>query len=80
MKTSEFQSFLERSSRYIERALNQEFDLHGNFFEEFQENEGTESAVSLIEGEFAPNKLRKIHTFQETTIMNRSVTSIDWSP
>jgi len=35
MKTSEFQGFLERSSRFIERALNQEFDLHGNFFEEF---------------------------------------------
>lgn len=33
MATNEFQSFLENSSRFVERALGAEFDIRGNFFE-----------------------------------------------
>ena len=34
MNTKEFESFLDNSSRFIERALGQEFNIRGDFFVE----------------------------------------------
>jgi hypothetical protein len=44
MASTEFQSFLVSSSRYIERALGSEFDIRGTFFdcEEEEEDDETE--------------------------------------
>ena len=33
MKSNEFMKFFDESSRLVERALDQEFDLRGNFFQ-----------------------------------------------
>lgn len=42
MKKKDFDEFLTKSSRLIERALNQEFDIMGEYFE----NEEDEAAIN----------------------------------
>lgn len=73
IKTPDFQGFFDNSSRLIERALGQEFNLMDEFFAEEDENKDNER---LERG----SKLQKKFIFQDKTEMTRAVTSIDWSP
>lgn len=45
MKQKDFGDFFAKSSRLIERALGQEFDLAGNFFEMTEETNEEEDKV-----------------------------------
>lgn len=73
IKTPDFQGFFQNSSRLIERALGQEFNLMDEFFAEEDENKDNDR---LERG----SKLHKKFVFQEKVEINRAVTSIDWSP
>lgn len=73
IKTPDFQGFFSNSSRLIERALGQEFNLMDEFFTEEDENKDNER---LERG----SKLHKKFVWQEKTELKRAVTSIDWSP
>ena len=56
----------------MERALGQEFNIMDDFFAEDDKEKGN------IKNE--KSKLTKKFTFQENELLNRAVTSIDWSP
>lgn len=73
IKSPDFQGFFSNTSRLIERALGQEFNLMDEFFAEEDENKDNER---LERG----SKLQKKFVFQEKTESSRAVTSIDWSP
>lgn len=74
MKQKDFTEFFAKSSRLIERALGQEFDLAGNFFEEIEENNEEEDKAQKGE------KVKYHFTFGQTEPIKRAITSIDWSP
>ena len=68
----DFEKFFDNSTRLIERALGQEFNLIDEFFaEDDGEKGGNKNEKS---------KLTKKFVFQEHDELNRAVTSIDWSP
>ena len=69
MKKKDFDEFLTKSSRLIERALNQEFDIMGEYFE----NEEDEAATNKY-------KITQQFIFQPNVLVKRAVTSMDWSP
>ena len=73
IKTPDFQGFFGTTSRLIERALGQEFNLMEDFFAEEDESKDNER---LERG----SKLQKKFVFQEKADIKRAVTSIDWSP
>lgn len=73
MKQTDFVGFFDNSSRMIERALGQEFNLMDEFFAEEDEGKDNER---LERG----SKLHKKFVFQDKIDSNRAVTSIDWSP
>jgi hypothetical protein len=73
MKRKDFDEFLTKTTRIVERALGQNFDVIGDFFAEEeddanlgQQNKREKIAQAFI---FAPNQHLK-----------RMVTSMDWSP
>lgn len=73
MKKKDFDEFLTKSSRLIERALNQEFDIMGEYFD----NEEDEAAINKHKkGE----KITQQFIFQPNVLVKRAVTSMDWSP
>ena len=73
MKKKDFDEFLTKSSRLIDRALNQEFDIMGEYFE----NEEDEAATNKYKkGE----KITQQFIFQPNVLVKRAVTSMDWSP
>jgi hypothetical protein len=74
MKQKNFCDFFAKSSRLIERALGQEFDLAGNFFEMIEENNEEEDKVQRGE------RCKYQFTFGQTEPIKRAITSIDWSP
>ena len=74
MKQKDFGEFFAKSSRLIERALGQEFDLAGNFFEAIDEtNEDDEKTQK-------GDRCKYQFTFGQTEPIKRAITSIDWSP
>ena len=73
MQKRGFEEFLTKSSRIIERALDQEFDVVGDFFEE-SDDEG--AAGKKQKGD----KITQQFIFQQNLHMKRAVTSMDWSP
>lgn len=73
MKKKDFDDFLTKSSRLIERALNQEFDIMGEYFE----NEDDEAATNKYK---KGDKITQQFIFQPNVLVKRAVTSMDWSP
>mmetsp|Transcript_2586 Transcript_2586/g.4338 ORF Transcript_2586/g.4338 Transcript_2586/m.4338 type:complete len:213 (+) Transcript_2586:321-959(+) len=71
MKTRGFDDFLSKTSRILERALDSEFDVVGDFFIEDDE--------SLIK-KSKKEKVTQQFVFQPNVQMKRAVNSIDWSP
>ena len=68
----DFEKFFDNSTRLIERALGQEFNLMDDFFTEDDGDKGTNKNEK--------SKLTRKFVFQENEVLNRAVTSIDWSP
>ena len=73
MKKKNFQDFLGKTSRIIERALDNQFDVIGDFFAEEDEEED-----GLIKKK--KEKITQQFMFQPNNHLKRSVTSMDWSP
>lgn len=73
MKKKNFQDFLGKTSRIIERALDNQFDVIGDFFAEEDEE-----ADGLIKKK--KEKITQQFMFQPNNHLKRSVTSMDWSP
>ena len=57
MKEKPFEDFLKKSSRIMERALNVEFDVVGNYFEDSENEEDQQKTVSK------GDKISKLFTF-----------------
>ena len=73
MKTKPFEDFMSRASRIVERALDQEFDVVGDFFEE-SDDEGATGKKQK------GDKITQQFIFQPNVQIKRAVTSMDWSP
>lgn len=73
MQKKGFEEFMSRTSRIVERALDQEFDVVGDFFEESDE-EGAGGKKQK------GDKITQQFIFQQNVQMKRAVTSMDWSP
>lgn len=64
---------MEKTSRIVERALDQEFDVIGDFFEEEDEEGATGKKQK-------GDKITQQFIFQPNMQVKRAVTSMDWSP
>lgn len=73
MKTKPFEDFMSKASRIVERALDQEFDVVGDFFEE-SDDEGATGKKQK------GDKITQQFIFQPNMHIKRAVTSMDWSP
>lgn len=74
MKQKDFENFINKTSRIMERALNQDFDITGAFFE--TDDSDQTKASSMIKGD----KITQMFTFQDDIPLKRAITSIEWSP
>jgi dynein intermediate chain len=73
MKRKDFNEFLNKTSRIVERALDHEFDVAGDFFKE-EDDDPSKMLASKRD------KITQAFVFQPNKQIKRSVTSIDWSP
>jgi len=74
MQQQDFQQFLAKSSRYIERALGAEFHFKGDFFVDNKDDEGGENRDVKV------GYVQKKFVFEDKKDYKRSITSLDWSP
>ena len=85
VRTKEFESFMEKTSKMVERALTGSEDILGPslFLDGLSEElDGEESANMLggIGGSNSRDKLVSLFTFMDEKQTNRTVTSLQWSP
>ncbi len=85
VRTKEFESFMDKTSKMIERALTGSEDILGPslFLEGLSETlEGEESSNNNLNGIGTNNrdKLVSMFTFMDEKQTNRTVTSLQWSP
>ena len=74
MARKDFNAFLEKTGRIIERALDQDFDVVGDFFAEDEEEDGEKR------NRMKNDKISQAFVFQPAKNLKRMVTSMDWSP
>ena len=71
LSSAEFQTFLDNSSKYVERALNDDYD----YLRDYTIGEGTSDADEQ------GKRVKRICAFYDKRwCKNRSVTSLEWSP
>jgi hypothetical protein len=85
VRTKEFESFMDKTSKMVERALTGAEDILGPslFLEGLSEElDGEESSNMLggIGGSNSRDKLVSLFTFMDEKQTNRTVTSLQWSP
>jgi hypothetical protein len=85
VRTKEFEYFMDKTSKMVERALTGSEDILGPslFLEGLSEElDGEESANMLggIGGSNSRDKLVSLFTFMDEKQTNRTVTSLQWSP
>ena len=73
MKQKDFEQFIKKSVNIVERALNQEYDIMGKFFNQDEKDQINQLDTSKHE------KMQHLFTFQEGEQIKRSVTSMQWS-
>lgn len=73
MQSKAFDEFLSKTGRIVERALDTEFDVVGDFFADEEEEE---ALYKKQKGD----KISQQFVFQPTVNVKRAVTSMDWSP
>lgn len=69
MQKKDFEEFVNKSSRILERAMDQEFDVVGGILVDDDEKV-----------KFKKDKVTQQFVFQPQVQMKRAVNSIDWSP
>ena len=74
MKQKDFENFINKTSRIVERALNSEFDITGAFFD--NDDSDQTKASNMVKGD----KITQMFTFQDDLPLKRAITSIEWSP
>lgn len=71
LSSAEFQSFLDNSSKFVERALNDDYD----YLRDYTIGEGN------VDADEQGKRVKKVCAFyDERWCRNRSVTSLEWSP
>jgi hypothetical protein len=85
VRTKEFEYFMDKTSKMVERALTGSEDILGPslFLDGLSEElDGEESANILggIGGSNSRDKLVSLFTFMDEKQTNRTVTSLQWSP
>jgi hypothetical protein len=85
VRTKEFEYFMDKTSKMVERALTGSEDILGPslFLDGLSEElDGEESANMLggISGSNSRDKLVSLFTFMDEKQTNRTVTSLQWSP
>jgi len=87
--TKEFERFINKTSKMVERALTGNVDVLGAslFFDDLSAfgsgGEVGEDGQKMLGGEMSSmnkEKLNPMFTFQDNQPMLRSITSIEWSP
>jgi len=81
MRTKEFETFIDKTSKILERALTGSEDILGPsiFFDDFDGDEQGLKALSDINNS-SKDKLNSVFTFQDNVATQRTVTSLQWSP
>jgi hypothetical protein len=74
MKTKEFENFINKTSKIVERALTTNIDVLGAFFDDGGDD--LSKATGILKGD----KVTSLFTFQDNEPMKRAITSIEWSP
>lgn len=76
IKTKEFEAFINKTSKIVERALNTGIygDAVSMFFDDDTEDDS--KAMSMLKGD----KITSMFTFQDNEPLKRAITSIEWSP
>lgn len=74
MKTKEFENFINKTSKIVERALSTSVDVLGAFFDDGEDENS--KASGLLKGD----KITPLFTFQDNEPFKRAITSIEWSP
>ena len=74
MKQKDFENFITKTSRIMERALNTEYDITGAFFD--TDESDSAKASGMVKGD----KITQLFTFQDDIPLKRAITSIEWSP
>lgn len=76
VKTKEFEAFINKTSKIVERALNTGGygDAVSMFFDD--DGEDDSKATSMLKGD----KITSLFTFQDNEPPKRAITSIEWSP
>ena len=74
VKSKDFENFINKTSKIIERALNNATDVMGTFFDDGEDE--NQKALGLLKGD----KITSLFTFQDNEPLNRTITSIEWSP
>ena len=75
MKTKEFESFINKTSKIVERALSNSVDVLGAFFDDGRED-SAKAALNMGKNE----RIQTLFTFQDNEPLKRAITSIEWSP
>lgn len=83
VRTKEFESFIDKTSKMVERALTGSEDILGPslFLERLGDTlEGEEPSSNLLGALSNRDKLVSLFTFMDDKQSNRTVTSLQWSP
>ena len=83
MKTKEFDTFINKTSKIVERALVTSADILGPgfFFEDGVGGGEAEEAARATEASVSQReRLVPLFTFEDAESNQRTVTSIEWSP
>lgn len=75
MKQKDFENFITKTSKIIERALNSETNIMGSFFDD-DDQSSQSKAAGLSKGD----KIMPLFAFSDTEPIKRAITSIEWSP
>lgn len=82
MRTKEFEKFINKTSKIVERALDSELDVLGAslFFEEISgSGDGDEMKGADYNMQYK-ERLVPLFTFQDNEPTKRTITSIEWMP
>jgi hypothetical protein len=74
MKSKEFENFINKTSKIVERALSTNIDVLGAFFDDVEDENA--KGAHLLKGD----KITALFTFQDNEPLRRAITSLEWSP
>ena len=80
MRTKEFEQFIDKTSKIVERALTGSEDILGPsiFMEDLGDEDEGERAMEKANA--SKEKLVSLFTFQDNVATQRTITSLEWQP